>query len=291
MWAGRGMLTFVAVTAVTVAATLAAGPAHADTKKPATGANVPAIRLPADVVDRLKSGDDARVKSALDDVRMTGKGGVSAVPVIVGLLEQGLPLPLTQAAIDTLGDTESAGASDVLAVYARHRVVAVRKAAVSALSKTRGPAAVKALRAALSDPEASVRGTAATALGGLKAHEALGDLFRALDRGMAEAAVSIGELCTAEECEKLTSKLGTVPLDVVTSGLDEVLFRPPSEVPDDLKVKFVERVRDVGTGPANAFLKQVQARLRTGSTNVKQAVDAAVAATNLSPGAHGGEPQ
>jgi HEAT repeat protein len=197
-------------------------------------------------------------------------------------------LELTQAAIDTLADTESEAASDVLAVYARHRALPIRKAAVQALAKTKGPAAVKALRAALSDPEPAVRGIAGMSLGGLKAHDALGDLFRALDRGLPEAAVSIGELCAEGECQQLAGKLGKLPFDVVTSGLDEILFRPANEVNDDLKVKVVEGVRDVGTGPANQFLKQVQARMKTAaSPKVKQAVDAAVQATNLSPGSHG----
>jgi hypothetical protein len=249
----------------------------------------PAAPPPADVATRLKSGDPAKVQSGLDDVRMTGVGGASAVPVIVRLLQEGLPLALTQSAIDTLGDTQSPAASPILAVYARHRVLSLRKSAVQALAKTKGPEAVKALGAALSDPDAGVRGAAATALGGLKAHDLLGDLFRALDRGVPEAAASIGELCVAQECETLAGKLGKLPFEVVTSGIDQVLFRPPPDVTDDLKVKLVERLRDVGTAACNKFLKQVQARLRAAgaSTKVKGAVDAAVMATNMSPGARG----
>jgi hypothetical protein len=284
----------IAWAAVILASLLPSRPAHAEGKAknppPAVETTV-AAHLPADVLARLKSGDPARIQSALDDVRMAGKGGAPAVPAIVGLLEQGLSLPLTQAAIDTLGDTESQAASTILALYARHRALPVRKAAVQALAKTRGPAAVKALRAALSDPEPAIRGLSASSLGGLKAHDTLGDLFRAIDRGVPEAAVSIGELCVGEECSRLTGKLGALPFEVVTSGLDQVLFRPPSEVDDELKVKIIERVRDVGTGPCNRFLKEVQGRLRAGvSPKVKQAVDAAVQATNMSPGSHGNSP-
>jgi HEAT repeat protein len=270
---------------------LVAGGARAEerAKKPPTAADAPGVS--ADVITRLKSGDLAQMKSALDDVRMAGVGGASAVPTIAALLEQGLPLDLTQAAIDTLADTQSPAATPVLTIYARHRELSIRRSAVQALAKTRGPEAAKAMRAALSDPDPGVRGLAATALGGLKAHDFLGDLFRALDRGIPEAAVSIGELCAGEECATLAGKLGKLPLDVVTSGLDQVLFRPAGEVPDELKVKIVERVRDVGTGPANRFLKQVQERMRAGAPpRVKQAVDAAVMATNTSPGARGDQP-
>lgn len=281
--------------AVMLASVLPSSAAQAEdkAKNPSPAGEAPvATRLPADVLARLKSGDPARIQSALDDVRMAGKGGAPAVPAIVALLEQGLSLALTQAAIDTLGDTESQAASAVLALYARYRTIPLRKTAVQALAKTRGPAAVKALRAALSDPDPAIRGLSASSLGGLKAHEALADLFRAIDRGVPEAAVSIGELCVGDECGTLAGKLGALPFEVVTSGLDQVLFRPPGEVADELKVKIVERVRDVGTGPCNRFLKEVQGRLRAGgaSPKVKQAVDAAVLATNMSPGAHGGSP-
>ena len=70
----------------------------------------------------------------------------------------------------------------------------------------------------------------ATGLGSMKAKDAVGDLFVALDHKVPEAAVSIGLLCAGNECDKLAAKLGSVAFDVVTSGLEEVLFRPPADV-------------------------------------------------------------
>lgn len=257
----------------------------------AADAGSKAIPLPADAIKRLKSGDLAQIKSALDDVRMSAKAGAPAVPAIVDLLEQGLPTTLTQAAIDTLADTESDAASDALTWYAHHRNQTLRRAAVTALARTRGAAAVKALRAALSDPDPGVRGLAATGLGSMKAKDAVGDLFVALDHKVAEAAASIGQLCAGNECDRLAGKLGSVPFDVVTSGLDQVLFRPASDVSDDIKVKIVGRVRELGTGEANRFLRDVQTKWPgTWSQRVKQAVDQAVLATSGSPGATGGTP-
>jgi hypothetical protein len=119
----------------------------------------------------------------------------------------------------------------------------------------------------------------------------VGDLFVALDHKVAEAAASIGQLCAGNECDRLASKLGGVPFDVVTSGLDQVLFRPASDVSDDVKVKIVGRVRELGTGEANRFLRDVQTKWPgTWSQRVKQAVDQAVLATSGSPGATGGTP-
>lgn len=246
--------------------------------------------VPADVVHRLKSGDDAAIKDALDEVRLAGKAGAAAAPVIVELLRAGLSPTLTQAALETLGDTESTAASEVVAGYARHRNVVLRRAAVEALAKTRGTWASRALRTALSDSDPTVRGLSATALGDLKVREAIPDLFAALDRDVAEAAASIGELCTGHECEQLVAKLGSLPFDVVTSGLDELLLRPPSEISDGTKLTIVGRIRELGTAEANHFLKGLQAKWpQKSSRHVKQAIDQAVLATEGSPGADGRE--
>jgi HEAT repeat protein len=267
---------------VALLASLAIAPteASAQGKKPqATAA------IPRETLKRLKSGDNAQVKAALDDVRMAAKDGASAVPAVAELLKQGLPRALTIAAIETLGDTENEGASEALGWYAHHRDMAIRRAAVTALSRTHAGAAAKTLRAALSDPDPGVRGLAATGLGSLKAKDAVPDLFNALGHKVDEAAASIGQLCAGAECDQLAGKLGSVPFDVVTSGLEEVLFRGAPDVNDDLKVKIVARVRELGTAEANHFLRDVQGKWpKTGSQRVKQAIDQAVLATASSPG-------
>ncbi len=233
------------------------------------------------------------MKSALDDVRVSGRAGSAAVPAIVDLLKQGLPPSLTQAAIETLGETTSEGGAEVLAWYAHQRNLGLRRAAVEALGKTRGALAIKALRAALSDPDDGVRGRSATALGEMKAKEAVGDLFLALDHKVEEAAASIGQLCEPSDCERLAGKLGNVPFDVMTGGLDQVLLRGTKDVDDDTKIKIVGRVRELGTAEANQFLKDVQVKWPAKSSpRVKQAIDQAVIATSGSPGssAPGGSP-
>jgi HEAT repeat protein len=279
------------VTALLGAVALAVPAAPARAKPTGAATEAPkAVPLPPDAIKRLKSGDPGQIKSALDDVRMSAKAGTPAVPAIVDLLDKGLSPPLTVAAIETLGDTESAGASEALSWYAHHRTVPIRRAAVTALARTGGAAAVKALRTALSDPDPGVRGLSATGLGSMKAKDAVADLFVALDHKVAEAAASIGQLCAGNECDKLAGKLGSVPFDVVTSGLDQVLFRPPTDVSDDVKVKIVGRVRELGTGEANRFLRDVQTKWpKTWSTRVKQSIDQAVLATAASPGSEGAQ--
>jgi hypothetical protein len=198
---------------------------------------------------------------------------------------------MTKAALETLGDTESEAASGALVWYARHRNAEIRRAAVWALAKTGGEQAPAALRLALSDPDPAVRGVSATGLGAMKAKDAVGDLFVALDHNVPEAAVSIGLLCAGNECDRLASKLGSLAFDVVTSGLEQVLFRATTDVSDDIKAKLVGRVRDLGTSEAHRFLLDVQKRWPSGSSpRVKDAIDQAVLATASSPASAGTEP-
>ncbi len=108
------------------------------------------------------------------------------------------------------------------------------------------------------------------------------DLFLALDHRVNEAAASIGQLCSVDQCEQLAGKLGKFPLDVVTGGLDQVLFRPSTEVNDDAKVKVVGRLRELGTIESHKFLQDVQKRAQAAgmSGRVRQAIDQAVLATS-----------
>jgi hypothetical protein len=255
--------------------------------KPAAVEVAKPVPLPADTMKRLKSGDTTLVKSALDDVRVSAKAGAPAVPAIIELIERGVPPALTQAAIETLGDTESEAASVGVAWYARHRNAVIRRAAVTALARTRGVIAIKTLRITLSDPDPEVRGLSATGLGTMKAKEAIGDLFVALEHKVAEASPAIGQLCAASECDRLAAKLGggSLPFEVVTSGLNQALFRGLPDVSDDTKVKIIARVRELGTGEANRFLREVQGKWpKTGSPRVRQSLDQAVLATSGSPG-------
>jgi HEAT repeat protein len=251
----------------------------ADKKKPAVAAPAPIDVKP--IVAKLKTGDEAQIKEGLDEARLAGPTGAAAAPAVAEVLTRGLSLPLTQAAIETLGDLESDTGSTALSQYTSHRNAKVRRAAVKALTRTKGAAANAALKRSLSDGDAVVRGTAASGLGALKAKDAVPDLFIALDHRVNEAAVSIGQLCSADQCEQLAGKLGKIPFDVVTGGLDQVLFRPAADVSDDAKVKIIGRIREQGTIEGNKFLKDVQKRATAAalSARVKQAIDQAVMAT------------
>jgi HEAT repeat protein len=239
----------------------------------------PQVKVSANAAADLKSSDPAKIRTALDEVRLAGKaGGGAFVAPIVDLLHRGVSAQLAEAAIDTLGDLESESASATVAEYTQDRNLKVRQAATKALVKTRGPAAIRALQHALSDQDPMVRGVAANGLGQLKAKAAVPDLFIALDHRVNEASGSIGMLCAAPECEQLATRVGKIPFDVVSSGIEQALFRP--DVSDDTKIKLIGRIRELGTQEANKFLKETLKKWpATGSARVKQSIDQAVQAT------------
>ena len=232
-------------------------------------------------VQKLKSGSEEQIRAALDELRIAATGASAAAPAVADVLTRGLNEPLAQQAIDTLGDLEASEGSVILALYANHRALTLRRAAVKALTRTKGAPAAVTLRHALGDADPVVRGTAAVGLGALKAKDTVPDLFLALDHKVNEAAVSVGQLCNADQCDQLAQKIGKLPFDVVTSGLDQILFRPATEVADDTKIKVIGRLRELGTGEANRFLSDVDKRLaKDTSPRVKQAIEQAVKATS-----------
>lgn len=266
--------------ALVCAALLFAGPAAAQKPgAPKKEAKAPSVDV-APLVKQLESGEEAQIRSALDELRIAGAAAASAGPAVAKALANGLSLPLTEAAIETLADLEAESGSPVLAQYAVHRNPKIRRAAVKALARTKGTAAATALRRALSDADPVVRGTSASALGALKAKEAVPDLFLALDHKVNEAAASIGQLCAPEQCDQLASKLGKLPFDVISGALEQVLFRT-ADMPEDAKIKVIGRVRELGTVEANKFLRDVQQRWpQKESKRVRQAIDQAVIATS-----------
>ncbi len=246
---------------------------------PTTNTTAPQVKVAPTAAADLKSSDPTKIRGALDEVRLAGKaGGAAYVAPIVDLLKRGLTPELAVAALDTLADLEAEAASQTIADYTQHRNLRVRQAATKALVKTKGPSAIRALQHALSDQDGMVRGVAANGLGQLKAKTAVADLFVALDHRVNEASISIGMLCSAQECEQLGARIGKIPFDVVSAGIEQALFRP--DVPDDTKIKLVGRIRELGTQEANKFLKETAKKWpQGGSARVKQAIDQAVQAT------------
>ena len=244
------------------------------------GAAELAAPLAPDVAARIQSGEPMQIQSALDDVRLAGdlrvagKSGAQAANAILVALERGLPPKLAIAAMDTLAEVGNTSGADTLVVYTSHRSKEVRVSAARALANVKAPSATKALRRALADSEASVRSAAATSIGASKAKEAMPELILALDHRVNDAAVAIGQVCTDQNCEVLTGRLGRLPFDVVTSGLAEALLRPAAEVSDETKQKLIAKVSAMATTEAKVFLRDTAKKLPpTSSQKLRAALD------------------
>lgn len=233
----------------------------------------------------LESGDSARIGAALAALIAAGKSAAAAAPALEALLAKGSSSQLIVKALEAAGALEQSSSSAKVAPYVKHRTDSVRRAAAKALVKTKGPVAVSTLRHALRSSDAQVRGVAATGLGSLGAKDALPDLFTALAHSVPEAASSIGQLCAPSDCDKFLALTGKHQFDIMSSGFDQILFRPDKEVSDDQKIKVVGRLRELGTKEAGKYLAEVKGRWPEGwSRRVKQALDAAVKATGAGGG-------
>lgn len=278
--------------AAALCAVLALGAVHLTSDAQAQGARGRAAAGDAAKDERIKallaqlsSKERSDVRDGYAAMEQLGADAAAAVPTANRVLSRGLPIDLATLALKALAAVGQTSSSQAIRPYLRHRHVELRREAVKALIKTKGQEAKDGLRTALSDGDAMVRGIAATGLGELGAAEHIAALFSALDHNVPEAAASIGQLCNPEQCEQFASRTGSVGFDVMTSGFDQILFRDPKLMPDDQKIRVIGRIRELGTGDAHRFLKDVQSRWPDGwSERVKKALDLAVLSTQGAPG-------
>lgn len=225
----------------------------------------------------LESRQESRVVGALEMVKRSPDQGKSLAPDIERLLSTGTTLKISLNALRVLGALGQESSSKTVAPYVRHRVASVRQTAATALLKTRGPDAVTALKAALRGSDRDVRDIAARGLGDLKDRAVLPDLFQALDQRVFAAAVSIGKLCDPASCKKFMGQLKKLPLEVITSATDQILFRPESEIDEKTKLTIVDQLADLRTLPATEYLVDVYKRWpKDGNKSLKKAIGDAV---------------
>lgn len=224
---------------------------------------------------QLQSGKEADILKALQTIQDNGDPALA--PLVNDFLRSGSTPKATEVALVTAGNLKDASSSEAIAPYVQHRSASIRRQAALALLKTRGPIAVATLRRALRSSDAAVRGIAATGMGNMGAKEAVSDLMQALDHGVAEAAGSIGQLCAPTECEQFAERTGRLTLDILTSGFDQILFRPSADMPDDEKIRVIGRLRELGTKEAAKFLTDVADRWpKEWTGKVKESLDLAI---------------
>jgi HEAT repeat protein len=252
----------------------AAKPGAAKAEKAAPAAAKTKLDLAA-MQKALESGDEATTLAALDTIMKSGDpAGATLVEL---LLQRGASVTVLSRAIETLGIMAQPSSGAALAPYVQHRTPELRRAALRALIATKSPLAGDILRRALHGNDASQRAIAARGLGQLNVRAAVPELFSVLPKDVAEAAQSLGELCVADECAKFMGLLGRLRFEVMESGIVPILLRPQADVPDELKLKLIERLRRMATQPANQLIQTALAKFPAdGSPKVKQGLERAL---------------
>jgi HEAT repeat protein len=203
-----------------------------------------------------------------------------AAPVLGDFINRGATPELIAGAVKSAGALKATELLPIVAPLIAHRDKEVRRRVVEALALTGGPDAIAALRRGLRGPDAAVRGAASSALGDLHAVEALPDLFKAFERNVGEAASAIGQVCDAAACRKFADTLGRSPFDLVTSGFDQIFFRPSREVPEEVKIEILQKLAALQTNEVNKYLAELEKRsLDEWSPKLRKALDRAVKQT------------
>ena len=254
---------------------LAAPPAPAKAVKSAPAAPAKSKLDLSGLQKSLESGDEAQALAALDTI--ANSGDAAGAPLVEQLLGRGASVAVLSRALETLGVLAQPSSGAALAPYAQHRTPELRRAACRALIATKSPLAGDVLRKALHGSDPALRAIAARGLGQLGVRAAVPELFSVLPKDVAEAAESLGQLCVLAECERFTELLGRLRFEVMESGIVPLLLRPPAEVPDDLKLRLIERLRRMATQPANQLLQTALAKFpNDGSPKVRQGLERAL---------------
>lgn len=222
----------------------------------------------------LESGTEAEVLAALEEIRALGPSALPAAPFVDALLARGSSAPVLVAACQAAGAIGAESSSAALAPYVQHRHPEIRLAATRALTLTKGPAAVAALRRALRSSDPALRAAAARGLGVLGAREAVDELFSVLAHGASEAALSIADLCSPEQCDRLMGLVGKLKFETLEPAFVPLIVR--TDLPEASQLRYVDRLRRLATASATQVLSNALARLpETASPKLRRALDAA----------------
>lgn len=206
----------------------------------------------------LDSTDRDEVNMGLE--AMAGLGSRAARPLIARI-HAGLPTPLLESALSSLGALERPEAAETFIAHLRHRSVEIRLAALRGLVALR-PRDTAPIALALNDGEPQVRGAAAIALGSLGARTHVDRLFVALDRRVLEAAQAIGQLARGAELERFFSYLGRLSFDTLTPAFQEVFAR--DDVPAATKIALIHRLGELATPGVRDYLMDLTSSLPAG---------------------------
>jgi HEAT repeat protein len=224
----------------------------------------------------LESGELEATRTGLVRLRSEQAQG-PYLDLLIAALGRGGAEPVVMEALSLAETWAKPELGAAVAPYVKHRNPRVRIAASRALAKTGGADSVKALRSCLRSADAALREACVVSLGQVGDPIAVGDLFLALDRGLAAAALAIGRLCDDAGCQKLGDRLGDVPFEAMGQGIVEVILRTDARVKSATRVELIARVANLRTPQAAHLLRGAKSRFpQKGDRAVSNALDSAI---------------
>jgi hypothetical protein len=197
-----------------------------------------------DAIHKLKSPDPEEVLSSV--MVLAASGSKEAVGPLTDLLRTGPRNDITNAIIQALGSVGQRSSIDILLEYLHHRRPDARIAAIFALENFKDARVTDAFEQALRDSDTQVRNAAALSLGKRGSTTSVPILFQAFDRGVHDAAISIGQIGSEKDAQRLAQYLGKVDVNVLLPGFDEFLRR--ADFPRKAKKEILEQLFELA-GP------------------------------------------
>ncbi|MBX3270075.1 MAG: HEAT repeat domain-containing protein [Sandaracinaceae bacterium] len=235
----------------------------------------PTVRDIDTIAARLSSTNGDEVREAIDLLSVIDHPSV--VPHLATLLRSGRSDEVTDRALQALRGLAHPSAIEVLGEFAHHRRPRARRLAYQALAAVSDRRVPALLEQGLSDSDRSVRAQCARSLGEIGATGSVETLFVAFDRGIVEAAISIGKLGNRASIPRFHEYLGRVPLSVMLSGYAELVRR--NDIPDDAKIEIIGRLGEISGDMVRVFLQRYLDTLPTGRTAERDRVRLAVIET------------
>jgi HEAT repeat protein len=216
------------------------------TKKEAAKAAAEAEKRFSEALTNLKSENPAKVLEAVQLLGTLESEDVDTATPLMDLLKSGPRSDITDAAIFTLGAIGNEASAPLLMTYLKHRRPDARIAALFALERFKTKEVTESIEGALRDSDRQVRASAALALGKRGDVASVPILFRAFERGVTDAAISIGQLGSPDDAKRLISYLGKEDIKVLLAGFEEFLHR--DDFPENAKLTVLNRLFDLA-GP------------------------------------------
>lgn len=192
-------------------------------------------------------------RATLGDIEQLERSGPKARQALEGLVRAGQEDAVADRAIAALGLLAQPESLELLARLRSHRRVAARQKAYAAIARIADPRAVSLLGHGLRDGDASVRAGVALSLAERGDTASVPLLFVALERGVPEAAIAIGEIGDADSVARYATYLGKQPLDVMLTGYERFLARKDLDVGAQLAI--VATLEELGTAAVSDFFQ------------------------------------